>query len=101
MNVKFTFTNASNHALDWVKLLGGQGEFRAGILSPGISSTEWDVDWSSAPSEAKLTFVDDKTRQRYTIPLSLTNVNQQVRSGKCREITIRILDYDKAEAVCK
>jgi len=103
MNVKFTFTNASNHPLNWVTLEAGKGkgEMTAGILSPGISSTEWDVDWSKAPNEAKLTFIDDKTRQKYAIPLSLTNINAQVRSGQCRAITLRILDYDKAEVLCK
>lgn len=101
MYVKTVFTNASTHPLNWVTLDAGERELTVGILSPGISATLLDVGWSKAPDQAKLTFIDDKTRKNYSIPVSLTNVNQQVRSGKCREVTIRILDYDKAEIACK
>jgi len=101
MNVKFVFTNASTHPLNWVTLEVGKGEFTAGVLPQGVSKTELDVNWSSAPKDAKLTFIDDTTRQKYSIPISLTNVNEQVRLGKCRAIVLRILDYDKAEIVCQ
>lgn len=79
----------------------GENKFSVGVLIPNKSSTYFDTGWSKVPDQISLHFVDEKDRRPYVIPLSLTNVNQQVRSGKCREVTIRILDYDKAEAICK
>ena len=95
------FTNASPHDLDWVTLEGGERELSVGVLVRGGRATMYDINWPKLPDLSKLTFKDEKTRKNYTVPLSLTNINQQVRSGKCKEVTIRILDYDKAEIVCQ
>jgi hypothetical protein len=53
------------------------------------------------PAQAKLTFIDDQTRQAYSINVSLKEADARVHSGQCKRVAIRILGYDKAEVVCK
>ncbi len=91
--------NASSHKLDWVRVEWEGPNFSAGILSTGAFSTDVDLKWPFV-AEAKLTFVDYKTRQRYNIKISLEAINKEIQSGRCRAVTIRILDHDKAEVVC-
>jgi len=98
--VNITLRNSSSNALDWVKLDWKGPYVPGGILSPGISKTAVSVEWPNL-SSAKITFVDDTTRKLYSVEVSLSAVNQDVRSGPCRQVTIRILDYEKADAICE
>jgi hypothetical protein len=73
----------------------------AGILIPNAESVTREVPWGKAPDKAMVTFLDDKTRKPYKIPVSLADVNAKVSSGECKRVTIRILDYEKADVSCK
>ncbi len=97
--VDITLSNNSTNALDWVTLRWEGPNVPGGILSPGVTSTAVGVAWPNLPS-AKLDFVDKESRKPYSIDLSLAEINKLVGSGKCHSILIRILSYDKAEAVC-
>ena len=98
--IETTIANASTNDLDWVRLKWEAPDMSAGILSQGISTTILDFPWPNL-SRATLTFVDDKTRQRYSINLSFDAANEKIRSQKCHRVTIRILSYEKAEVVCE
>jgi hypothetical protein len=98
--VDIELSNNSINALDQVELVWQGPYVPGGILSPGISSTALGVEWPNLAS-AKLTFIDKTTRTPYTIELSFPEINQKALSGKCHDVTIRILSYDKAEVVCK
>jgi hypothetical protein len=100
MIVDITLRNTSSNVLDWVKLDWIGPDVGGGILPQGIGKTAVSVEWPNV-SGAKLTFVDDKTRKPYNLEVSFSSVNEQVRSGRCRHVTIRILDYDKADVVCE
>jgi len=91
---------ASTNGLDWVKLVWSGPGISAGILPPGIWKTTLSVEWTNVPS-ATITFVDDKTRKRYNIDVSLQAANKLLEAGDYHEITFRILDYDKAEVICE
>jgi len=94
--------NASSNYLNWVKLKDGDRQlFSAGIMIPKSEATSLDYVWSKMPEEAKLTFIDDHTRQPFSINISLKEANARVLSGQCKRVAIRILSYDKAEVVCK
>lgn len=97
--IEASFRNRSGHDLDWVRIKWAGPDFSAGILSTGVSATTLDLKWPDVPS-GTLTFVDDKTRQPFSIALSFASINEQIKSGGCRAITILILDYNKAEVVC-
>jgi hypothetical protein len=97
--VDLSLKNNSNKDLDWVELQWSGPDVPGGILSPGISKTAIGVQWPYLPA-AKLTFIDGKTRQPYTIDVQFTAANDQIRQGNCRNVTLRILDYDKADVVC-
>jgi hypothetical protein len=99
--VTFDFANDSIHPLNWAKFVIGDRELSAGILGPGISKTTLDVPWSKMPDQAKVTFIDDKTRQSYAIIVSLVELNKRVQAGSCKTVTLRIVDYDKAEISCE
>lgn len=90
--------NTSTHKLDWVRVVWDGPTFSAGILSAGAFSTDIDLRWPFV-ANAKLTFLDYKTRQRNNIEISLEAINKEIQSGRCRAVTIRILDHDKAEVV--
>ena len=96
--VEASFKNSSSHALDWVTMEWAGPSFEVGVLPVGRSATYLDLDWPNV-STGKITFIDFKTRQPFNIALSLQSINEQIKSGGCRAITIRILDYDKAEIV--
>ena len=98
--VNITLRNDSTNDLDWVKLEWNGPGVPGGILSRGIGSTSVGVEWISVET-AKLTFVDDKTREPYSIQVSLSEINKEVLSGKCNHVTIRILSYSNADAVCE
>jgi hypothetical protein len=98
--VNITLRNSSSNALDWVKLDWKGSYVPGGILSPGIGSTAVSVEWPVV-SNAKITFVDGKTRKPYGLEVSFASINEQVRTGRCHQVTIRILDYDKAEVICE
>ncbi len=100
--VTMEVVNISSKPLDWVTVVAGDRQlFSAGILIPNAPATHLDYVWSNMPDQAKLTFIDDQTRQPYSIEISLKDANARVLSGQCKRVTIRILDYDKAEVVCK
>lgn len=98
MAIETSIENASIHHLDWVRVEWNGPSFSAGILRVGTFSTDVHLKWPFVP-KARLTFVDDKTRQRYNIDLSLKVINEEIQSGRSRAVTIRILDHDKAEVV--
>ena len=66
-----------------------------------VEKTKIGYPWSKMPDQAVLTFIDYNTKQPYKIGLSLKDVNTRVLSGQCKEVTIRILGYDKAEIDCE
>ena len=98
--VNITFTNASTNDLDWVRLKWDGPYAAAGILLQGNSKGVIDLQWPYL-SAATLTFIDDKTRQRYNIEISFAEANQKIHLGKCHLVTIRILSYDKVEVICE
>jgi len=100
MTVDITLRNCFSNALDWVELKWNGPYVPGGILSPGIESTTVGAEWTNI-SSAKLTFVDKTTRKPYSIDLSFPQINERVLSGKCHDIEIRILSYDKADVICK
>ena len=100
MYVTFTFSNTSPKELNGVKLECAGKVLRAGILVPAGDKTIFDVRWPDVAS-GKVTFIDMGTKLPYSIDLSLDVVNEQVRTGKCKHVTLRILSYEKAEIVCE
>ncbi len=96
--IETSIENASIHDLDWVRVAWDGPSFSAGILRVGTFSTDVHLKWPFIPN-ARLTFVDDKTRERHSIDLSLKAMNEEIQAGRCRAVTIRILDHDKAEVV--
>jgi hypothetical protein len=100
MIVDISLLNASSNALDWVELVWVGPRVPGGILLPGISATALEVEWPDLGS-AKITFVDRDTRKPYAVEVSLKAINEQVRAGKCRDVTIRIKGYSEADVLCK
>ncbi|MDB6109273.1 MAG: hypothetical protein JWR69_1023 [Pedosphaera sp.] len=102
MVVDLTLKNSSTNALNGVELhWKKKGPYvPGGILDPGTSSSALNVTWPGLP-DAKLTFVDYKTRKPYEIGVSFSAANEQVRAGRCHEVIIQILGYDKADVICK
>jgi hypothetical protein len=92
--------NCSSNALDWVELKWAGPYVPGGILSPGISSTAVGVQWPNVPS-GTIHFVDERTRKPYNIDVSFSIVNERLQSEKHHDVTIRILNYEKADAVCE
>jgi hypothetical protein len=99
-NVASTITNSSTNLLDWVDVEWNGPSMAAGILSPGISKTIINFAWPFQP-DAKITFIDRITRKPYSIAVSFESANEQIISGKCHEVTIRILSYEKADVICE
>ncbi len=100
ITVNISLQNASTNDLDWVELKWSGPDVPGGILPPGISATAIGVEWPNV-SNAQLTFIDKKLRTPYTIELSMTNANEQIRSESIKHVTFRILSYDKAVVVCE
>lgn len=98
MEIEVSVENGSMHDLDWVRVVWEGPDFSAGILRADMFSTDVNLKWPFVP-KGKLTFVDGKTRQRYNIDLAFKVINEEIKSGRCHAVTIRILDYDKAEIV--
>ena len=98
--VTATITNSSTNNLDWVDVEWNGPYMAAGVLPPGISKTIGGLPWPNLPS-AKIIFIDEITRKSYSIQISFASVNERIKSGKCREVIIRILSYEKAEVVCE
>ena len=96
--VQASIENRSPHDLDWVSMEWPGPYYAAGVLPKDISKTLLDMRWPCIAS-GTLTFVDAKTRVPYRIALSFVSINEAIRSGKSRVVTVRILDYDKAEVV--
>src|SRR5436189_494817 len=100
MTVDISLLNASSNALGLVELDWKGPDVPGGILRPGISKTAIDVEWPETTT-AKVTFVDEATRKPYEVVVPLSKINEQVHSGKCRDITIRIKSYTEADVICK
>lgn len=98
--VNVSLFNSSSNALDWVKLKWDGPDISGGIIPAGISKTDMSVKWPYVEN-ATITFVDDKTRARFNIEVSLLEANQKIRLGGVREVTFRILAYDKATVLCE
>jgi hypothetical protein len=98
--LNISLLNASTNALDWVELKWNGPDVPGGVLPPGIRKTTLSVEWIYVPS-ARVTFVDDKTRKRYNIDVSLKALNQLLEAGDYREITFRIQTYDKVDVTCE
>lgn len=100
-SVDVVFKNTSQHNLNWVTLNAGTRELSVGVLGPTYDATLGNVPWEGIPDDGKMTFIDQDSRKHYSVAISLAAVNGQVKAGGCREVTLTILSYDKAEASCK
>jgi len=98
--VTFTFSNASTNELNGVEIACAGKSLGAGILVKGGEKTIFDVRWPDVAT-AKVNFIDYNTEQPYSIDVSLAEVGERIRAGKCRHVTLRILSYEKAEMVCE
>jgi hypothetical protein len=98
--VNITLANASTNELVGVQIVWHGPYVPGGILSPGISKTTVSAKWPNLPN-AKIDFIDRHTRKPYSIEVSFASVNDRILSGKCHQVTIRILDYDKADVNCE
>jgi len=98
MFVNASIMNKSQHNLDWVKMEWAGPYFTAGVLPKGVFKMCMGMQWPY-PTEGTLTFVDDATRTPYRIKVSFASINEKIRSGVVQGITIRVIDYDKAEVV--
>jgi hypothetical protein len=96
--VEASFKNSSAHDLNWVTMEWAGPAFEAGVLPAGKSATYLDLNWPNV-STGTITFIDFKTKHPYRIAVSFKSISEQIQSGNCRAITIRILDYDKAVVV--
>jgi hypothetical protein len=97
--VDVSVRNSSPNAY-WVKMRWAGPDIPVGILSPAATATSVGVPWPNVPT-AEILLVDDKSRQNLTLSLDLAKVNEAVRTGKCKHVTIRILSSEAAEAVCE
>jgi hypothetical protein len=93
--VKAAIINKSQHDLDWVRVEWKGPYFSGGVMSKDKFVMYMDLVWPYA-TDGTLTFVDDTTRTRYRIPVSFAAINERIRSGSVRAVTVRILDYDRA-----
>jgi hypothetical protein len=100
VKVDISLRNDSAVALDWVTLDWTGPDVPGGILSPGIWKMTVGADWQPT-TNAVLTFVDDATRKPYRINLTLAAVDEQIRAGRCRNVVISIMSFEKAEARCE
>lgn len=98
-DVNATIENASTYDLTWVKVDWADASLNEGVLSRGIGKTDLHFRWPDLP-DAKLTFIDEHTRKPYSIELSLVDAYEKIQSGAYRNVTIRILSYEKAEVIC-
>jgi hypothetical protein len=98
--VTFTFGNASTNKLNGVKIECAGKSLGAGILVKGGDATIFDVRWPDAAT-GKVNFIEYDTEQHYSIDVSLAEVGERIRAGECRQVTLRILSYEKAEMVCE
>jgi len=96
--VNVVISNSSTNDLNLVELNWQGPDIPAGVMPLGISKTSIGVEWPKLES-AKLTFVNEKTREPYSIDLSFAEINKQIDSGSCRTVVIRIVSFQKAEVV--
>jgi hypothetical protein len=98
--VEFLFMNKTQHDLDRATLDSGVQQISVGFLAADGDKSIFGQSWSMG-DKANVTFIDEKTEQPYSIDVSLTEVNELVKAGKCRAVTVSILDYNKAEITTK
>ncbi len=98
--VTLSVRNVSTNSLRGVELVWEGPRIPVGVLFPGVDKTSVDVPWPNI-DKGNISFIDASTRELYTLEISFTAVNERVRAGRCGEIVIRILDTDKADAVCE
>lgn len=100
VRVTFVFSNASTNELNGVELECANRFLRVGILVAGANATIFDVRWP-AESSGRVNFFDRHTKHLYSIELSLSPIRERVLLGDCRQVTLRILSYEKAELFCE
>jgi hypothetical protein len=101
--VNISMENNSPESLADISFQGGGVEWGFDSLPPG-STNEFDhdfpIEWKDRAS-ARITFVDAKTRTTNRIDLPLSPANDQIRSGRVRNVKFRILAHDKAVVICE
>ena len=100
VTVNVTLRNSSTNDLNWVELKWNGPYVPGEVLSHGVYKMAVDAEWSNV-STGELTFIDRETEHPYSIKLSFPEVNAKVMSGKCTDVEIKILSYEKAEVSCK
>jgi hypothetical protein len=100
MSVDISLRNNSTNELRWVELVWNGPYLTGGAFSPGTEKTALQAPWPNI-LKGKITFIDATTRKPYTVEVPFSSVNEKIRSGDCKKVTIRILDYDKADVVCE
>jgi hypothetical protein len=100
MIISFTFRNEAKQALDWVRLEGSKIDPIAGIMPPGSIKTTHGLKWQNE-NDAKVTFVDDSTRRRFTIGLSFEAANARIKTGQCRHVIVTIVSTNEARVTCE
>jgi hypothetical protein len=96
--VDVSLKNVSTNALDWVKLKWPGSDIPGGILSPGISATTLSVKWPYS-TNATITFVDDKTRERFNVSVSLVDINLLLHQGGVKKVIFAIQSYSNVNLV--
>jgi hypothetical protein len=100
MLITTVFRNSTTRDLDWVTLGGnGSNELSVGILAATFDKSLAEVDWSRVPNQTTLEFLDDQTRQKYSVPLAMEATNAKVKTGKFQKVIVRILTTSKAEVL--
>lgn len=66
----------------------------------GSSKTTQGVRWVNE-DQLTVTFVDDATRKRSTITVSLAEANTLIGSGKCDHVTLHITGAEKVKVTCE
>ena len=96
--VDVTIENSSTNDLTWVELQWQGPYVPAGVMASGNSKTALGTPWPNLEG-AKLSFLDEKTRQSNNLDLSFVDINKQIGLGKCRAVTIRIVSFTNAEVL--
>jgi hypothetical protein len=97
--VSVSLANSSSNALDWVDLEWNSPAVIGGALRSGIDKTSLGVKWPKSP-KGSVTFIDERTRQKYRIDLEFSIINGEISSGKCRDVAIDIRSYTNAVVRC-
>ncbi len=77
--VDVSIRNDSTNYLDWVSVVWGSGEIRAGILPPGAGAKHYDAGLPKLVKTniATLEFVDDNDRKLHALPMDRTALEKR------------------------